>query len=106
MRNKYFPFPKWSLGIALSVTLIADVCFGQCPVIVVSASASPSIFCSGNSSQLTVTTGVQGGGYSVIQIPFAPDSGSGTPVTLMDDEISGMFPIGFNFMFFGQIYYQ
>lgn len=78
----------------------------QCPTIAVSALATPSVFCAGTTSQLSVTSGIAGGGYSVVQVPFAPVPGTGTAVSLTDDQMSAMMPIGFNFTFFGSIYSQ
>ena len=78
----------------------------QCPTITVLASASQTMFCAGSNSQLSVATGISGGGYSVVQIPFAPTVGSGTAVTLTDDQVSTLLPIGFNFTFFGNVYSQ
>jgi len=38
--------------------------------------------------------------YTVTNIPFAPLRGTGTSLTLGDDQVSGAVPIGFNFTFF------
>lgn len=38
--------------------------------------------------------------YLVTSIPFAPLTGSGSAVTLSDDQLSSSLPIGFNFNFF------
>lgn len=47
------------------------------------------------------------GPYSVLGIPYSPDPfNSGTSITLADDAVSGVQPIGFNFCFFGNTYTQ
>lgn len=44
--------------------------------------------------------------YGVSQITFAPNPTTGTPITLTDDAISQVLPIGFTFCFFGNSYTQ
>ncbi len=90
-----------ALFVSASLVLSA-----QCPTIAIVATATPSVFCSGTGSQLSAVAQLQGGGYVVTQIPFAPVAGAGTSVILGDDQLSAMFPIGFNFLFFGAIYNQ
>ncbi len=49
--------------------------------------------------------GMSIGSYQVEGIPFAPDPfNAGTAVNLSDDSQSALFPIGFNFCFFGTTY--
>jgi len=105
--------PNNSLVKKLILFLISFLAFlpnlsitAQCPTITLLPSASQTVFCAGSNSQLSVATGISGGGYSVVQIPFAPIVGSGTTVALSDDQISTMLPIGFNFTFFGNVYSQ
>ncbi len=102
-------FSKSILSFCFAVLLFfvaKPLVTAQCPPISVVASASPSIVCNGNTSQLNVTAGVTGGGYTVSQINYNPIAGSGTMVTLGDDVLSTMLPIGFNFTFFGNVYSQ
>ena len=77
---------------------------GQCPTILVNASATSSSFCAGTSTQLTVSAQVNAGGYIVEPIAYGPVAGSGNPVQLNDDQLSSSLPIGFNFIFFGNVY--
>ncbi len=60
------------------------------------ASSGPTTFCQGGSVTLS--------SYIYKSIPFEPLAGSGTAVTLLDDQLSGSLPIGFNFTFFGNTY--
>ena len=56
--------------------------------------------CSGG----TVTPPKETNTYLVENIPFAPSPNTGTQVFLGDDQVSGSFPIGFTFCFFGNTY--
>ncbi len=42
--------------------------------------------------------------YTLTSIPYAPLSGTGTTVSLSDDQVSSALSIGFNFNFYGNIY--
>jgi N-acetylneuraminic acid mutarotase len=42
--------------------------------------------------------------YGYQSIPFSPVSGTGTGVTLSDDQLSGALPIGFSFSFYNNTY--
>ena len=45
--------------------------------------------------------------YTVSQVTYAPDPfNAGTPITLSDDAVSGILPIGFTFCYFGNLYSQ
>ncbi|HNB81815.1 MAG TPA: SprB repeat-containing protein, partial [Chitinophagaceae bacterium] len=44
--------------------------------------------------------------YTIGTIPYAPQSITGTPVVLGDDQFSNAIPIGFNFCFFENVYTQ
>ncbi len=71
----------------------------------VQVSSSPNTICSADTVHLNATaTGSANRSYNVSNIPFAPIAGTGTNVTLADDQISTSKPIGFNFNFFGQNY--
>jgi gliding motility-associated-like protein len=51
--------------------------------------------------------GTNVGPYTVLGIPYTPDPfNAGTSITLSDDAVSGVQPIGFNFCFFGNTYTQ
>jgi PKD repeat protein len=68
-------------------------------------SSTPDSICPGDQVALSSTaSGATNRSYLVESIPFAPLSGSGTSVTLSDDQVSGVKPIGFTFNFFGQDY--
>jgi len=68
-------------------------------------SATPDTLCVGQTSDLlvvlsdTLTPSVCDD-YNVTTIPFASIAGSGTTVTLIDDDLSASLPIGFNFNFY------
>ena len=42
--------------------------------------------------------------YVIQNVPYAPVAGTGTTVSLSDDEVSGALPIGFDFNFYGNTY--
>ncbi|MBN1986081.1 MAG: hypothetical protein JW761_07240, partial [Prolixibacteraceae bacterium] len=42
--------------------------------------------------------------YVVQNVPYAPVAGTGTTVSLGDDQVSGALPIGFDFNFYGNTY--
>jgi Zn-dependent metalloprotease/subtilisin-like proprotein convertase family protein len=58
--------------------------------------SGPTTFCQGGSVSLSA--------YSYQLIPFAPIPGTGTQVTLADDQLSAALQIGFSFVFFGNTY--
>jgi len=63
--------------------------------------AAASCGTSANSSIVGVTSGACCiSNYNATSIPFAPICGSGTSVSLGDDQVSGAIPIGFNFSFY------
>ncbi|HKR06368.1 MAG TPA: M36 family metallopeptidase [Bacteroidia bacterium] len=67
--------------------------------------ATPSAVCSGSTVQLNAAgTGSPNITYNVSNITYAPVAGTGTTVTLADDAMSTVKPIGFTFNFFGQNY--
>ena len=71
----------------------------------VNVTATPTTICNGDSVQLNaVATGSTYRSYLVSNIPYAPLSGTGTSVTLGDDQMSTAQPIGFTFNFWGQNY--
>jgi len=70
-----------------------------------SASASPDSICIGK--EVTLSANASGStykSYSVESIPYAPVAGTGTLVSLGDDQMSTSRSIGFTFNFFGQNY--
>ncbi len=71
----------------------------------VDVTATPEVVCNGDEVNLAaVATGATNRSYTVSGIPYAPLSGTGTSVTLADDAMSSVQPIGFTFNFFGQNY--
>jgi len=73
----------------------------------VTVTASPDTVCAGSTSQLVATaTSNSTTNYTVSTIPFSPITGTGSPVMLADDQVSGMLPIGFTFGFYGNYYTQ
>lgn len=44
--------------------------------------------------------------YTVSQVTYAPDPFTGTSLTISDDAVSGILPIGFTFCYFGNLYTQ
>ena len=75
------------------------------PAFNISVSAVPASICQGQQIQLNaLASGSANRSYLVTNIPFAPDAGTGTLVSLTDDQVSGSNPIGFTFNFFGQNY--
>ncbi len=66
---------------------------------------SPNIICSADTVHLNATaSGSTNRSYTVSPIPYTPIVGTGTVVSLSDDQISTSKPIGFTFNFFGQNY--
>jgi len=59
--------------------------------------------CLGDTAQVIAATSVQAStdSYQVTSITFAPETTSGTSITLTDDDVEGPFPIGFTFQFYG-----
>ena len=75
------------------------------PAFSVTVSPTPASICQGEEVQLNaVASGTANRSYTVSSIPYAPLSGIGTTVSLTDDQMSGVKPIGFTFNFFGQNY--
>ncbi|MEO6166698.1 MAG: GEVED domain-containing protein [Chitinophagales bacterium] len=71
------------------------------PAIAIDATADS--ICGGTSAQLfAMATPLFN--YTVNEIAFSPDSTSGLPVLLQEDEVSPSLPIGFSFKFFGSFY--
>lgn len=63
--------------------------------------ATPALACAG--APITLDANVTTGScntYTVASIPFAPLSGTGTTLTLGDDQVSAAIPLGFTFNFF------
>ncbi|HIA07392.1 MAG TPA: hypothetical protein EYN71_11980, partial [Flavobacteriales bacterium] len=85
---------------------VTVIILGVAPM--VTATVSRDTICPGDTVQLN--TILPSGGcstYTVTAIPFAPISGSGwTNVFLLDDQVSGALPIGFNFDFYCNTYSQ
>lgn len=77
----------------------------QSNILVTTTTATPSSICLGGGPvQLNAQPTASTSGYSLTSIPFSPIAGTGTTVTLSDDELSAALPIGFNFNFYGTIY--
>jgi len=75
------------------------------PAFSVAVSATPTTICAGGQVQLeAIASGTTNRSYLVSSIPYAPLTGSYTSVTLNDDQVSSVRPIGFTFNFFGQDY--
>ena len=73
------------------------------PAFSVIVSPTPASICLGEKVQLNaVASGTSNRSYIVSNIPFAPLTGTGTSVSLSDDQMSTVKPIGFTFNFFGQ----
>ena len=71
----------------------------------VSVTATPNPICLGAQVQLNaIASGATYRSYTVSNISYSPVSGTGTAVSLGDDQVSGALPIGFTFNFFGQNY--
>jgi gliding motility-associated-like protein len=65
-----------------------------------------TVLCNGEPFTLTATTtaGLESTSYTITSIPFAPHPIAGSTVSLTDDAVSGVFPIGFSFCFLGTSY--
>ncbi|MEO8150883.1 MAG: T9SS type A sorting domain-containing protein [Bacteroidia bacterium] len=76
------------------------------PQISVTATANLDTIAAGDTVLLNANAAgsVSGISYTVASTTFAPISGTGTKVTLGDDQMSGALPIGFNFLFYGTTY--
>ncbi len=75
------------------------------PTFTASITATPGAVCGGSPVSLNATaSGSNNRSYQVSSIPYAPVAGSGTTVSLNDDQMSTAKPIGFTFSFFGQNY--
>lgn len=72
----------------------------------VTAAASPDTICQGDTLQLStvISDSKAISGYQLTAIPYAPVAGSGTTVSLSDDAVSNLLPIGFTFNFYGNLY--
>jgi hypothetical protein len=69
--------------------------------------ADPAFSCGG--SPVNLEASVSPGscmGYTVLSTPYVPATGSGTAITLTDDQEAGPFSIGFSFDFFCESYTQ
>jgi hypothetical protein len=85
-------------------------------IVTVEDNVAPALSCqditlpldaSGNATIIATDVISASSGYLVNQTgTFAPIAGSGTNVSLTDDVISGVLPIGFNFDFYGNTYNQ
>lgn len=104
-------FYKLCLIAALSYLPININAQGLCPYI----GPDLSLPCGQNSTTLTADfSNCPPGGpgplattsYNLTNIPFAPVAVGGTNVSLTDDVVSGVLPIGFSFCFFGNTYTQ
>ena len=97
-------------NVKLTVTNILGSNFIIHPITVnppfsLNVSATPSSVCTGGTSQLNaIASGSASKTYSVSNITFAPEPGTGTLVNLSDDQMSNSNPIGFTFNFYGQNY--
>ena len=95
--------------------LLAILSFGglalrsQTPTLSITPSGTMSV-CAGSSVVTTATLSNAFAGttsYSVSDIPFAPYSAlGGTNLVMPDDTVLGVFPIGFQFCFYGNAYTQ
>jgi hypothetical protein len=94
-----------SLGCVLSDTLsINATTYDDAPDWTLSASSIDP--CTSDPVDLTaaVSYGATCDLYAVQSIAFAPEAGSGTVVTLSDDQLSGALPVGFDFNFYCNTY--
>lgn len=68
--------------------------------------ATPDTICQGDTVQLSAVPSSSNAiaGYNLSSIPYAPESGTGTAVSLSDDAVSAALPIGFSFNFYGNLY--
>lgn len=68
--------------------------------------ATPDTICQGDTIQLAAvpTASNAVAGYNLTTIPYAPVAGTGTAVSLADDAVSALLPIGFTFNFYGNLY--
>lgn len=68
--------------------------------------AAPSPLCAGDSVQLSVVPAGNNAisGYVQTAIPYAPQSFTGTAVSLGDDAVSAALAIGFSFNYYGNVY--
>ena len=73
---------------------------GYRPIVDIIADSVP--VCRGDSIPMRVTAvaGNCNSSYTLSDIPFAPIAGSGTAITLSDNQITSFLPIGFSFPFF------
>ena len=75
------------------------------PTFTATVTATPSNVCNGSPVSVSaVAAGSTNITYSVTGIPYAPLTGTATNVSLNDDAMSTVKPIGFTFKFFGQSY--
>ncbi|MBX7240676.1 MAG: T9SS type A sorting domain-containing protein [Bacteroidia bacterium] len=119
--NIYNPVISALIDTVYTVTITStEGCTGSSTVVIntdntlsniATAIATPDSICSGsatpvqlNASPVSIVSYNGNGPYSVMSIPFSPVAGSGTPVILGDDQVSGALPVGFNFTFYGNTY--
>ena len=75
------------------------------PTFTAIVSTTPGSICGGDPVTLiAVASGSSNKSYQVSNISYAPVSGTGTVLTLNDDQMSSSKPIGFTFNFYGQNY--
>ncbi|MFN4124063.1 MAG: gliding motility-associated C-terminal domain-containing protein [Flavobacteriales bacterium] len=92
----------------LLLGLVQGNLWGQTPSISINP-GNDTTLCIGQVLPLTATVNGTGPGtsnYTVENIPFAPESNLGTTISLSDDAISNVLPIGFTFCFFDNQYTQ
>ena len=82
---------------------------GQAPQIMTTTTSSGMLACFGDSTgsgTISATGGTPFSGYVIdtTAANFSPDTGSGTQVTLGDDQVTGALPLGFSFVFFDSTY--
>jgi PKD repeat protein len=71
----------------------------------ITATATPPLVCQGNPMQLQATlAGNAATNYNVANISYQPDTTTGVNVSLGDDVLSSILPIGFTFNFYGNDY--
>ena len=75
------------------------------PFSTLAATAIPAGICTGSSTTLGLNPAYSATNYSVMAIPYSPQTG-GTPVSPVsgDDAVSAAIPLGFDFTFYGTAY--
>jgi len=95
----YYVTAYTPMGIC-SATDTMTISVGNLNQILITASAT-SMCSAGDTVQLDASAvNSNCSTYTDINIPFAPVVGSGTPITLLDDQMSAVLPIGFSFNFY------